>query len=290
MNRDKESILIIDDSLDDRRLIKHHLNREGYQLSEAKNGKEALEKVASEKPDLILLDIVMPGMDGFEVCKKIRENPKLKALYIIMLTAEARENDHKVSGLDGGADHYMLKPFDADELKARIRTGLRTAAEKKGAIIDPLTQLYNRFFFNTLLEQEVARARRFNHSLSLIMLDLDFFKKVNDTFGHYAGDTVLTELAEILQQHSRETDLPIRWGGEEFVLLLPETDIGGAARLAEKIRVAVKDYRFTEAGSLTASLGVATLCNQEDQGDLLKRVDDALYEAKGGGRNQIKVA
>ncbi len=284
----KKKILIVDDQQSVRVLLRRYLEKIDCEVVEAKSGEEALKKVEAENErlSLILLDVMMPGIDGFEVCKKIRENPTLSSVYIIMLTAKT-ESKSKVNGLDSGADDYITKPFNREELQARIRTGLRTAEEKRGAIKDALTQLYNRHFLNTWISQEVERAKRYKHPLSMVMLDLDHFKKVNDTFGHDAGDVVLVELAGILRDHCRKTDLPVRWGGEEFVLLLPETDMKGAKKLAEKIRIAVKGHEFTKAGSLTASLGVAAFSGSKE--DLLKRVDQALYQAKGSGRDQVKV-
>lgn len=284
----KKKILIVDDEKSIRKLVQRHLKKMDCEVLEAKSGEEALKIVETENErlNLILLDVMMPGIDGFEVCKKIRENHKLSSVYIIMLTAKT-ESKSKVKGLEIGADDYITKPFHPEELQARIRTGLRTAEEKKGAIKDALTQLYNRHFLNRCISLEVVRAKRYKRPLSMVMVDLDYFKRVNDTFGHDAGDVVLVELAEILKDHCRKTDLPVRWGGEEFVLLLPETDMKGAGKLADKIRVTVKEHEFAKAGFLTVSLGVAVLTGSKE--DLLKRVDQALYQAKGNGRDQVKV-
>ena len=200
----------------------------------------------------------------------------------------AGESESKVKGLDLGCDDYVTKPFDPEELVARICRGLRTVEEKRRAITDSLTGLYNRSFFYTCLEMEIGKARRYRHPLSLIMLDLDYFKRVNDTHGHEIGDVVLIELAEILKKNCRQSDIPARWGGEEFVLLLTETDLEGAINRAEKNRQVIASHGFTGAGHMTASFGVAGLSG--DGQNLLGQADAALYEAKRAGRNKVAVA
>ena len=279
-----EKILIVDDDLTIRRMLRRHLTGAGYEVSEAENGKMALEEIKINLPDVVILDVMMPDMTGFQVCQKLLDTPQSDLVYIIMLTAIAG-SEHKVRGLDQGADDYVTKPFDIDELLARIRLGLRSIQKRRGAIIDALSELYTRDFFNLYLVQEVERAQRYKRQLSLILIDLDHFKQINDTYGHLVGDSALAQTSRILRMHCRETDIPVRWGGEEFAILLPETDLAGAIVFAERLRQAIEAYQFETAGHITASFGV-TGFNTDEQ-DLLTRADAALYKAKKEGRNRV---
>lgn len=277
-------ILIVDDNPKTRKMLRRHLTKAGYEPFEAENGKMALEEVKKNVPHIILLDVMMPDMTGFEVCERLRSALQNDLIYIIMLTAAAGSED-KVEGLDKGADDYVTKPFDIDELLARIRLGLRSIQKRRGAIIDALSELYTRDFFNLYLVQEVERAQRYKRQLSLILIDLDHFKQINDTYGHLVGDSALAQTSRILRMHCRETDIPVRWGGEEFAILLPETDLAGAIVFAERLRQAIEAYQFETAGHITASFGV-TGFNTDEQ-DLLTRADAALYKAKKEGRNRV---
>jgi len=291
-------ILVVDDDEKIRKTLKRILEKEKYVVAFAEDGEIALKKVAEDIPDVVLLDLMMPKMDGSRVCKYLKENPKYSSIYVIMLTAKDSTED-EIEGLDLGADDYMAKPFRPELLLARIRKGFKLSKEKFQATFDPLTKLYNRSTFELYLKQEVARIRRYHHSLSLIMLDIDHFKKINDTYGHEAGDLVLKEFANILRQEGRETDLPVRWGGEEMMLLLPETDIEGAKGKAEQIRQKVENHEFSQVGKVTASFGVSYIkdIGTEMEGtsldrislssSLVKSADKALYEAKEGGRNRV---
>jgi len=279
-----EKILIVDDDLTIRRMLQRHLTKAGYEVSEAENGKMALEEIKINLPDVVVLDVMMPDMTGFQVCQKLLDTPQSDLVYIIMLTAIAG-SEHKVRGLDQGADDYVTKPFDTEELLARIRVGLRTVKKKRDAVIDPLTKLYNRSFFDAHLAQKVSEAQRYQHQLSLIMGDIDHFKSVNDTYGHLVGDAVLVEIGKILRMHCRRSDVPVRWGGEEFTILLPEADLMGAMMMAERIRQTVESHEFEGIEHLTISFGAATLTT--DRQDLIKRTDASLYEAKKGGRNKV---
>ncbi len=282
-----EKILIVDDNTSLRRMLRLNLVKAKYETLEAENGTAALKQIKDCTPDVILLDVMMPGMTGFEVCKELRSDPKNSVIYIIMLTAMSDSSD-KITGLDIGADDYLIKPFEIEELLARIRVGIRSCQDKRYAIMDTLTQLYNRHFFDVHLIKEINNALLYQHKLSLIMLDIDHFKQVNDTYGHDIGDLVLAELAIILNDHCRQNDIPIRWGGEEFMVLLPDTDKKGAEKLAERIRCTIEAYDFTTAGHQTASFGVAALTN--DYKTLIKHADNALYKAKESGRNIVVVA
>ncbi|QWR77443.1 GGDEF domain-containing response regulator [Candidatus Magnetomonas plexicatena] len=281
-----DKILIVDDNEKIRNMVRRHLSKDGYQILEAQSGQEALDviKQNTDIPDVILLDVMMPGMTGFETCTELRKLTGGELLYIIMLTA-VTEINKKVEGLDRGADDYVTKPFDMDELMARVRTGLRTAKGRRDAVTDSLTEIYNRSFFNTILSSEAALSIRHKRSLCLVFLDIDHFKRINDTYGHGGGDAVLKSIGTILKSLCRKSDIPVRWGGEEFAVLLPETDIGGGEKFAENIRKTVEAHDFEGVGRVTASLGVSILTTNEQ--DMIKAADTALYSAKNGGRNKV---
>lgn len=264
-----------------------HLTLDGHEVIEADMGIKGLELIKSEKPEVVVLDVMMPEMDGLEVCQHIRGDPATSHLYVIMLSAKDQSID-KVSGLDTGADAYMTKPFEPDELKAQVRAGLRIVKGRLDALIDPLTGLFNRRAFNKFLERELALQSRYDLELSMAMIDLDHFKGVNDTHGHDAGDDVLREVSGLLQDICRSTDLPCRWGGEEFVWLMPKTNEEGALVATERLRKLVEAQDFQQAGKLTVSIGLTEARKDESPESLCKRADQALYQAKEGGRNQVK--
>jgi len=278
-------ILIVDDNEKTRTMLKRHLKKEKYEILEAKDGFEALKIVETDKPGVILLDVMMPKISGMDVCRRIRARHDSDLFHIIMLTGVATA-ESKVSGLDMGADDYVTKPFDIVELLARIRVGFRSVANRKQAIIDNLTQVYNRNFFTAYLKKAIEQAHRYNYDLSLILTDIDHFKKVNDTHGHLAGDKILTEMGSLLKKFCRASDLAVRWGGEEFIIVMPETNIAGGTVLAEKIRAGIAAHDFPVVSGITASFGVATL-KKEGADRLLKDADEALYTAKENGRNQV---
>ncbi len=277
-------ILIVDDEPDIRSVLRTALKPQGYEVVEAQDGKEALAIIEQDLPDVVLLDLMMPKMDGLELCERVRSDFKNATTYIIMLTARS-QNHEKVTGLNLGADVYFTKPFDPGVLLAQIKVGVKTAEDRGRAMADPLTRLFNRHIFDTFVILEAERAKRYKHPMSVILIDIDHFKKVNDSYGHPAGDAVLVQLACILRQHSRKSDLPCRYGGEEFILLLPETALAGAKKTAEGIRAAVESHAFPEVGKLTASFGVSNL--SEGVKSMIELADQALYKAKERGRNQV---
>jgi diguanylate cyclase (GGDEF)-like protein len=305
-------ILVVDDDEDQIHLIRGWYKNQPLTVLEAHDGIEGLRVAANEQPDLILLDMSMPGLDGIETVKRLKSNPALATTPVIMLTAH-REIEYKTRAFAAGGDDYVVKPFEFDELDARIRAMLRKRdlyldLERKNreladsnrhleelAILDEKTGLANFRQFRRKLHEEWLRAERYQHPLSLIMLDLDDFKRLNDTLGHTAGDEALREIATLVAGAARATDLPARFGGEEFVLLLPHTDSPMAARVAERILSAVRQHVFLAGEhptSLTVSAGVATydagdpIASAED---LVKFADAALYRAKGAGKNRVKV-
>lgn len=289
-------ILIIDDSAADRALAEFHLAEEDYEIVVADGGSAGLEAAAFEKPDLILLDLRMPDMTGFEVCRRLQDNEASSMIPVIFLSGTCDVSD-KIRGLDFGAVDFVSKPFDAFELKARVRAALRTKrlqnVLRDRALIDPLTELYNRRGFDDRLEQEWARSARYGSVLALVMMDIDNFKKVNDLFGHLAGDSVLRQVARRLADTCRQSDAPFRYGGEEFAFIIPQSSAASAEDLAQRLRLAICDKPFTVAGGdldLTASFGVAGNEGMADRDRLITAADAALYMAKAAGKNCVRSA
>jgi diguanylate cyclase (GGDEF)-like protein len=304
------TILVADDEPINRSLIQRRLERAGYRVLTAQNGREAVERARIERPDLVILDVMMPVMDGLEACQLIKADEVIRDTPVIFLSARD-ETDVKVSGLSLGANDYISKPFKAEELLARVdvalrlkheRDSLRKRAEEAGAradvaqeraMTDALTGLLNRYGLQHILARELAETRRYNRPLSCLMIDLDYFKSVNDLEGHAAGDVGLQQVAVVLTENVRGSDVVFRYGGEEFLVLLPETDLEGAISLAEKIRRATESRSFGDGQrvfSLTLSAGVATLWDNESGNDMIARADMALYQAKEQGRNRIEAA
>jgi two-component system, cell cycle response regulator len=296
-------ILVVDDNPDNLEIISTRLRFRGYDVLVAERGEEAITKVHEEAPDLILLDIMMPDMDGYEVARRIRAERDLPYIPIIVVTARDSTED-KVTGLDAGADDYLTKPINFPELEARVRSMLRikrlqdqleeTNRElEQLSISDGLTGLYNHRHLHEMLADEYERSRRTEEPMSVVMFDLDRFKDVNDAFGHQAGDRVLEELAAILRECAREIDKLGRYGGEEFMAILPDSDAEAGAVFAERVRQLVENQRFDiqtdEPLRMTVSAGVASY--PADQADnprrLVHQADLALYSAKHSGRNQV---
>ena len=302
-------ILIVDDHEDNVELLRARLEARGYQIDTAMDGQQALDAVDRAVPDLILLDVMMPKIDGIEVARRIKRSATLPFIPIIMQTALDSTED-KVEGLDAGADDYITKPINFAELEARVRTQLRIGAlvdeveRQKKALeemnekllrvsrTDGLTGLDNRRHLEERLNEMYEHSARLSEPLGVVMCDLDKFKSVNDEYGHQVGDEVLRQLAEILKHQAREVDRVGRYGGEEFMLLLPGTVLDEAVVLAERVRQAVEAHTFSfDGGTLrrTISSGVAawphprlTNCDA-----LVKAADDALYVAKETGRNRV---
>ncbi len=303
-------ILIVDDHEDNIELLRVRLESWGFTTSSAMNGQEALERVDESPPDLILLDVMMPVMDGVEVARRVKSNPKLPFIPIIMQTALDSTED-KVEGLEAGADDYITKPIEFPELKARLRSMLRIKRlqeeleERERELLeanerlrhvsqtDGLTGLDNRRHLEEQLEQMFAHAKRLHEPFSCVMVDLDRFKSVNDTYGHQAGDAVLKQLARLLKNEARDqVDRVGRYGGEEFMLLLPGTVLDAAVTFAERVRKEIETRTFTfDGGTLkrTASFGVAGWPHPRvpNCDALVRAADDALYVAKETGRNRV---
>ncbi len=296
-------IAIVDDDVTIRRLVRLYLTRSGYDVAEFAAGEEAREHLTKIAWDLAILDRRLPDMDGIVLCQQLKSNPDLRNRYIIMLTGED-ETEDKVLGLDLGADDYITKPFQSGELLARIRAGRRIVDLQNEllesnrrlellSITDGLTKLHNHRHFQDELVREFEESQRYHRPLSLVIADIDFFKKINDTYGHAAGDDVLKGVAALFQQSIRSTDLAARYGGEEFTLLLPETPLDDAIAFAEKLRTLLEEATMqTQAGPVkaTISLGVASMPHSHIHipKELIVAADKALYRAKKAGRNQVQ--
>ncbi len=311
-------ILIAEDDRASRTMLGSMLTKWGYEVIAVEDGQKAWEILkGDDSPQLAILDWMMPGPDGVELCRKIRAMtfsrdqtaeegpdaetaPSQQYTYIILLSAKPQKED-MVTGLEAGADDYIVKPFNADELQARLRAGRRIvdlhnkllATQHKLrhlARIDFLTNIMNRRAIIERLKQEMARSRRWNASLCLAMLDIDHFKRLNDTYGHSFGDRVLVEFVGRVQSGLRAYDILGRFGGEEFLLIIPGSDSESAVEICERIRLSVggKDLNISDQTlRITVSIGVAVWDGQATLDELITLVDDALYKAKGLGRDRI---
>ncbi len=295
-----QSVLAIDDSLDVHRLLDVRLRPEGLIIHHALNASEGLAKAHDLRPDLILLDVDLPHVTGFEVCQRLKADPITANMPVIFLTGAAQVYT-KVQGFDLGAVDYVTKPFDPAELRARVRAALRTKRYhdllSARSHVDALTGVWNRSYFNQRFGEEIRAAARYGRTISLALMDIDHFKNLNDGFGHPFGDQVLTAVGEILNTHLRTTDAPCRYGGEEFALIMTETDEAGALATAERVRRQIEEVAFQPRGKhvrVTASFGVVT-STAFDRDNLsmellVTAADDALYLAKAEGRNCCRVA
>lgn len=318
-------ILIVDDNPNNLQLLMEALSGEGYQIHPTTSGELALQFAFRRMPELILLDIRMPGLDGFEVCRRLQANPATGDIPIIFLSALSESNDKAKAFAMGGVD-YITKPFQLVEVLARVRMHLRWRAlrrelEAKNARLerevaerrlleerlkhtnatlhhlattDELTQLANRRYFSEYIDREWRRSQRERCSLGLLLCDIDYFKRYNDHYGHQAGDHCLRQVAQaVAKSLRRATDLAARYGGEELAVVLPNTVGEGAMTVAEAIISQVKGLEIAHAASpigprLTISVGVSAIVPRPDTNynDLLHYADDALYRAKAAGRNR----
>jgi diguanylate cyclase (GGDEF)-like protein len=299
MNRPAQaSILIVDDVPTNIQVLAEAL-RQQHRVKVATNGRDALAIARSQpKPDMILLDVMMPEMDGFEVCRQLKADPATRQIPVIFVTAKDDVADEE-RGLMLGAVDYITKPFHLPVVRARVRNhlALKLKADllESLANIDSLTDIPNRRRFDEKFDHEWRRCQRSNQPLSLIMLDVDHFKAFNDYFGHGAGDICLVTVAATLSGNlSRPGDMVARYGGEEFAVILPETDLDGACRMADRLREALALQRMPQApgagcGIVTLSAGVASRvpAEQADMTELLEAADRKLYDAKTQGRNRV---
>jgi diguanylate cyclase (GGDEF)-like protein len=297
--------LIAEDNPGFRHALEKMLEKWGYEVVATANGLEAWEILRQpDSPRLAILDWMMPDLDGVEVCRRLREQNREPYVYVLLLTAKDTAEE-LVEGMEAGADDYLRKPVNTHELRVRLRAGRRildlqeelmAAREmlRRQATRDPLTDLWNRAAMFDILTRELKRARRESTTLALIMADLDHFKEVNDTLGHAAGDGVLREAARRMSACVRPYDAPCRYGGEEFLIVLPGCDLADATMRAEEIRRAFSATPFQipeGVPSVTCSLGVTASSGVAgfDPVALIQEADDALYTAKNNGRNRVEV-
>ena len=301
----KKKVLIAEDDPVSRRILEVFLSRWGYQVVVAASGTEALHLLEQvEAPRLAVLDWMMPGLEGIQVCRKIRERADRPYVYILLLSARVQKQD-LLLGLESGADDYLTKPFDAQELRARLHVGQRILQLQDGLMVasaellfrathDSLTGIANRDVILDALRRESSRQLRDGGSFGIVLLDVDHFKRVNDTYGHLCGDAVLQEVVRRVNSTVRAYDTVGRYGGEEFLIVAPSSGPEGVLRLSERIRLAIEASPIvTEAGeiSVTVSLGLAVSSESAklDSKMMLSTADEALYRAKAEGRNRSEM-
>lgn len=291
-------ILIADDDRVYKHLLETFLGEWGYDVISVNNGAEAWEIMQQpDAPSLVISDWMMPSMSGLELCEKIRGRDKTEYTYLILLTAKTEKND-VIKGLEAGADDFVTKPFDQLELKYRVKIGERIINLERRisemAKTDFLTGILNRRAFMERIEEEVNRSIRNSKNFSIIMSDIDHFKTINDTYGHQAGDQILQIFSKKLSETIRPYDFIGRYGGEEFIVCLSDTDMDDAVQKAEKMRVEVEKIEFVPEDNpltvrITASFGVSSFMDSDEKNvdSIIKRADNALYRAKSEGRNRV---
>ena len=306
-------ILVIDDDPETCRMLRTNFAGRQMEFHGSLSGEDGIRKAVEIQPDVILLDLIMPGIDGIEAADRLKGNPRTVFTPVIFLTS-CRSTEHKVKAFRAGADDFVTKPFDFDEVEARIDSQLKRRDMLLGMsskidhltgdnqeletqlALDDKTGLFNFREFRRKLREEWMRSERYGAPLSLVMFDLDDFKKFNDTYGHPAGDVALREFATLLTGGARATDTVARYGGEEFAMILPHTDIIMATRVAERIRAAVADFQFESGDAparMTVSGGVAaypTTGAVDSVDSLVEHADRALYRAKELGKNRVESA
>ncbi len=289
--------LVVDDSRLNVQYMTDILQQNGLKVYSLRSGLNVVEKTHEIKPDIILLDIVMPEIDGFEVCRQLKENYEIKDIPVIMVTSITNSQDLK-KALDLGAFDYIKKPIDEDEVLARVHSALRFKQYldklKVMATKDGLTGLYNHALLMELLEKEFARNERSEIATTFVMIDVDHFKKINDKYGHLAGDNVLKQLAQLLVESVRVVDIVGRYGGEEFGIIIRESDETMAYEVCERIRQSVEEFDFSLKNDkihITISMGIYHKPYEEkiDFMEVVRRADKTLYKAKNSGRNRVEI-
>ncbi|MFP4662390.1 MAG: diguanylate cyclase [Halanaerobiales bacterium] len=290
-------IMVVDDNKLNIRLLEEILKDENYDVYTLDDGSDVLEIARSIKPAAILLDIMMPGIDGFEVCRLLKEDYDTREIPVIMVNAKT-EAEGLLEAFDLGAFDYIKKPINEVEVLARLNSALRYRKQqeelKDMAMKDGLTELYNHTLLLELLEKEYEKAGREGNPIAFLMIDIDHFKKINDTYGHLAGDKILKEVADILLEYSRQSDIVGRYGGEEFGIILPDISLKGTEKVSERIRSSVEENEFIVDGQsikLSVSIGICynDLTNITGCHDMIKEADSALYRAKEKGRNRVEI-
>ena len=291
-----EKILVVDDNPLNIRLLQDILEDEGYCVETSDKSTMVPDMVRAGKHDVILLDVMMPEMDGFQVCHLLKEDPGLKDIPVIMVTART-EGDAVKRGLEEGAFDYIKKPIDEVEVVARVQSALRYKEQqdqlKEMAYRDGLTGLFNHGLLIDLFDKEYRKQEREQGMIAFVMLDIDFFKKVNDTCGHPVGDMVLQKMAGILTRSTRSNDIVGRYGGEEFAIVIPGTTREDLCSMCERIRQGVAEEIFVSAGDeirITISIGACWKgpMDNMDIKNMIEKADEALYRAKESGRNRVE--
>jgi len=286
---DRQKILIIDDNNDNIKVAANIIKADNNIVWATMNPKEGIKIAEAKTPDLILLDVQMPVMDGYEACKILKSKAQTKEIPIVFMTARTDDESIHKAYNEGGAD-YITKPIKKLELLARVNTQLKLSSMirslKEASVTDGLTKLYNHKKILELLELEIERAKRYKRPLSIMMLDIDRFKSVNDTYGHVFGDTVLERLASQIKQQIRDMDTVGRYGGEEFLIIFPEINKLQALEVAQRLRKSVESLTFENGLTITISGGLAEIADGKDQ-VLVNEADNNLYKAKNTGRNKI---
>ena len=305
MDPSNANILIVDDVEDNLEILEDLLTFDGHNVQTVRSGEAALKRVQESRPDLILLDILMPEMDGFEVCTRLKADESTKDIPVVFVSSMS-DIEYKVKGFKVGGVDYINKPFHHAEILVRVNTHITMLRLRKNleeqntklerlANTDYLTDLYNRRRFFQAAEDEFSGAIRSRNPISITLIDLDHFKQVNDTYGHLVGDHVLIHVAKIIRTHCRVSDVAARYGGEEFIILHPSIDRQNAFQVAERIRKGVEAKPFLLEGNeigVTLSAGVVDtkVCRDFSRiDDVLGLADKALYRAKDAGRNQVVV-
>ena len=286
-------VLVVDDTPLNVKLLTLKLEYEDYVVSTAADGFEALAKIAAEQPDIVLLDVMMPGLDGFETCRRIRADPATAHIPVVMVTALQDVGD-LVRAFEAGADDFLTIPINSLALMARIRSQLRQKRYYESlveqSLIDPLTGAFNCRYLEAHVPRLIARCRAAHKPIAVLMIDVDHFKRINDEHGHAAGNHVLKEIVNRLTSALRPSDLVARMGGEEFAVVMPETDLDAGHRIAERLCNRIAGTLVADV-AITVSIGAAVIqpdtdTEEEEPDAALRRADAALYEAKRAGRNR----
>jgi len=284
-------ILVVDDRELNVKLLVEWLEHENYVVSTAADGFEALVKIGAEWPDVVLLDVIMPGLDGFETCRRIKADPAMAHIPVVIVTALDDVGD-LIRGFEAGADDFLMQPVHGPALMARVRAQLRRKRNYERileeSLIDPLTGAFNRRYFDAHAPRFAARCRAARRPIAVLMIDVDRFKRINDTYGHAAGDRVLKKVVDRVTSAVRPSDLVVRWGGDEFTVVMPETGLHAALQVAERLSGRISEVPI-EGVAVTISTGVA-VSRPDDEEELdatLQRADAALYEAKRPGGNRV---